>query len=97
MGRLAELRQKLASPRTRHRERAKVAEAVEAILRERDAGAGSRSRSRSGPRRRIASSGAAGRASQTLYVKSERTRFELTCRVERPGWPRRRGATGSSR
>jgi len=30
--RLAELREKLASPRTRHREPAKVAEAVEAIL-----------------------------------------------------------------
>src|SRR5262249_37004210 len=30
--RLADLREKLASPRTRHRERAKVAEAVEAIL-----------------------------------------------------------------
>src|SRR5512132_612672 len=34
LGRLAELRQKLASPRTRYRERAKVAEAVEAILRD---------------------------------------------------------------
>jgi transposase len=33
-GRLAELREKLASPRTRYRERAKVAEAVEAILRD---------------------------------------------------------------
>ena len=33
-GRLAELRQKLATPRTRYRERAKVAEAVEAILRD---------------------------------------------------------------
>ncbi|HET7423333.1 MAG TPA: IS1634 family transposase, partial [Gemmatimonadales bacterium] len=33
-GRLAELREKLASPRTRYRERAKVAEAVEVILRD---------------------------------------------------------------
>src|SRR4051794_1302310 len=33
-GHLAELRQKLASPRTRYRQRAKVAEAVEAILRD---------------------------------------------------------------
>jgi transposase len=33
-GRLAELRQKLASPRTRYRERAKVAQAIETILRE---------------------------------------------------------------
>src|SRR5262245_34654779 len=33
-GRLAELREKLASPRTRYRERAKVAQAVEAILRD---------------------------------------------------------------
>ena len=34
VGRLAELREKLTSPRTRYRERAKVAEAVEAILEE---------------------------------------------------------------
>ena len=34
VGRLAELREKLASPRTRHRERAEVAEVVEAILEE---------------------------------------------------------------
>ncbi len=33
-GRLAELREKLTSPRTRYRERAKVAEAVEVILRD---------------------------------------------------------------
>ena len=41
---LAELRAKLASPRTRYRERAKVAEAVEAILRDGDV-EGLRSRS----------------------------------------------------
>src|SRR6185312_7248553 len=34
VGRLTELREKLAAPRTRHRDRAKVAEAVEAILEE---------------------------------------------------------------
>jgi transposase len=80
--RLAELREKLASPRTRHRERAKVAEAVEAILGETGTEGEiavtieERSEETFRQQRR-------GRPNaQTLYVKSERNRFELTCRVD---------------
>jgi transposase len=80
--RLAELREKLASPRTRHRERAKVAEAVEAILGETGAEGEiavtieERAEETFRQQRR-------GRPNaQTLYVKSERKRFELTCRVD---------------
>jgi transposase len=80
--RLAELRAKLASPRTRHRERAKVAEAVEAILSETETEGEiavtieERTEETFRQQRR-------GRPSEkTLDVKSERTRFELTCRVD---------------
>lgn len=80
-GRLAELRQKLASPRTRYRERAKVAEAVEAILRD-DSVEGfiavtiaeqttehyrQERRGRPGP--------------ATRYVKHEQTRFDLNWQI----------------
>jgi transposase len=78
----AELREKPASPRTRHRERAKVAEAVEAILG--DAGTEGemavtieeRAEETFRQQRR------GRRNARTLYVKSERKRFELTCRVD---------------
>jgi transposase len=80
-GRLAELRQKLASPRTRYRERAKVAEAVEAILREGEVEGfievaieerttehyRQERRGRPGP--------------GTRYVKREDTRFDLSWRL----------------
>jgi len=82
LGRLAELRARLASPRTRHRERAKVAEAVEAILRETETEGEiavtieERTEETYRQQRR-------GRPNaQTLYVKQERKRFELTCRVD---------------
>ena len=77
-GRLAELRQKLASPRTRYRQRAKVAEAVETILRETEtegwiavtiaerATATFRQQRRGRPN------------AQSVYVKEEQMRFELT-------------------
>jgi transposase len=79
--RLAELRQKLAAPRTRYRERAKVAEAVEAILR--DGGVeglievviAERTTERYRQERR-------GRPGpETRYVKREDTRFDLTYRI----------------
>jgi transposase len=80
--RLAGLRERLASPRTRHRERARVAEAVEAILGETGTEGEiavtieERSEETFAQQRR-------GRPNaQTLYVKSERKRFELTCRVD---------------
>jgi transposase len=80
--RLAELRQKLASPRTRHRERAKVAEAVEAILgdtgTEGEIAVTIEERTEETYRQQRR-----GRPNaETLYVKRERTRFELTCRVD---------------
>ena len=77
-GRLAELRQKLALPRTRYRQRAKVAEAVETILRETEtegwiavtiaerATATFRQQRRGRPN------------AQSVYVKEEQMRFELT-------------------
>ena len=83
--RLAELRAKLASPRTRHRQRAKVSEAVEAILGdtgtegEIEVTIEERTEEDFRQRRR-------GRPNaETLYVKSERKRYELTCRVNAAG------------
>ena len=73
--RLMELRQKLAAPRTRHRERAKVAAAVEAILEETGTAAwitvtiAERTEETFRQQRR-------GRpGADTLYVKHERKRF----------------------
>jgi transposase len=80
--RLMGLRERLASPRTRHRERAKVAEAVEAILEETGTAAWitvtieERAEETYRQQRR-------GRpGADTLYVKHERKRFDLTHRVE---------------
>jgi transposase len=82
VGRLTELREKLAAPRTRHRDRAKVAEAVEAILEETATAAWitvaieERAEETYRQQRR-------GRpGADTLYVKRERKRFDLTHRVE---------------
>jgi transposase len=82
VGRLTELRAKLASPRTRHRDRAKVAEAVEAILEETGTAAWitvaieERAEETFRQQRR-------GRpGADTLYVKRERKRFDVTHRVE---------------
>jgi transposase len=80
--RLMELRQRLASPRTRHRDRAKVAEAVEAILEETGTAAWitvtieerAEETYRQQRRRRP--------GADTLYVKHERKRFDLAHRVE---------------
>jgi transposase len=82
VGRLAELRERLASPRTRHRDRAKVAEAVEAILEE----TGTATwitvtiEERTEETYRQQRRGRPG--ADTSYVKGERKRFELLHRVE---------------
>ncbi len=80
-GRLAELRQRLASSRTRYRERAKVAEAVEAILH--DGGAEGWIEvtivERTAPRYRQERRGRPG--PETRYVMREDRRFELTWRI----------------
>jgi transposase len=80
--RLMELRERLASPRTRHRDRAKVVEAVEAILEETGTAAWitvtieERAEETYRQQRR-------GRpGADTLYVKQERKRFDLAHRVE---------------
>ena len=82
MERLNALRQKLASPRTRYRAKAKVAEAVEVILRECDAAAwitveiAERTTEKYRQERR----GQPGE--KTRYVKQERLRFDLTHRID---------------
>ena len=79
---LAELQAKLSSPRTRYRERAKVAEAVDAVLRDGDAEGlievtiGERTTEAFRQERR----GRPGAA--TRYVRRQSTRFDLTCRVD---------------
>ena len=80
--RLIELRERLTSPRTRYRDRARVAEAVEAILEETGTAAWitvtveERAEETYRQQRR-------GRpGADTLYVKHERKRFDLTHRVE---------------
>jgi transposase len=81
---LAELRAKLASPRTRYRDRAKVAEAVEAILGETGTEGEivvtieERTEETFRQQRRGRPNAA------TLYIKRDRQRFELTCRVDAP-------------
>jgi transposase len=80
--RLSELRRKLTSPRTRYRAKAKVAEAVEAVLRECDVAAWitveitERTEEKYRQERR-------GRPGQkTRYVKQESVRFDLTHRID---------------
>jgi transposase len=80
--RLMELRERLASPRTRHRERAKVAEAIEAILEETGTAAWITAtiEERTEETYRQQRRGRPG--AETLYVKRERKRFDLSHRVE---------------
>jgi transposase len=82
LSRLAELRVKLVSPRTRHRERAKVAEAVEAILDETGT-EGEIEVTIEEHSEEIFRQQRRGRpGAETLYIKTERKRFDLTCRVD---------------
>jgi transposase len=82
LGRLTELRARLTSPRTRHRERPKVAAAVEAILRE----TGTEGEIEVTIEERIEETYRQKRRgrpnAETLYVKRERIRFDLTIRVD---------------
>lgn len=81
-GRLDELREKLASPRTRYRQSAKVSQAVEAILRECDVEGWVSVEvvEKTNPTYRQERRGRPGE--ETRYVKQEKTRFEITHRVE---------------
>ena len=82
VARLDELREKLASPRTRYRQRAKVSEAVEVILRECDVEGWItvEVKETSTETYRQERRGRPGEA--TRYVKHERLRFALAHRVE---------------
>jgi transposase len=80
--RLAELRQRLASPRTRHRERAKVAEAVEAILGETGTEAWIEVTIEERTEEAFRQQRRGRPTAETLYVKRERKRFELEHRVD---------------
>ncbi len=82
VGRLMELREKLASPRARHRERAKVAEAVEAILEETGTAAWVTVTIEERPEETYRQQRRGRPGADTLYVKHERKRFDLTHRVE---------------
>jgi transposase len=82
LGRLSELRWKLGSPRTRHRERAKVAEAVELILSDSgtegwiEVAIEERTTETFRQERRGRPNG------ETRYVRQERLRFDLTYRID---------------
>jgi transposase len=80
--RLSELRERLAAPRTRHRERAKVTAAVEAILEETGTAGWIEVtiEERTEETYRQQRRGRPG--ADTLYVKRERKRFELAHRVD---------------
>jgi transposase len=82
LGRLNELRQKLASPRSRYRARAKVAEAVETILSECDVAAWMtvEIQEKTAEKYRQERRGRPGK--QTRYVRQEQVRFELEHRIE---------------
>jgi len=82
LGRLSELRQKLGSPRTRHRERAKVAEAVEAILSDTktEGWIGVTIEERATETFRQERRGRPN--GETRYVKQERLRFDLTYHID---------------
>jgi transposase len=82
VGRLTELREKLSSPRTRHRERAKVAEAVEAILEETGTAAWITVTIAERPEETFRQQRRGRPGADTLYVKRERKRFDLSHRVE---------------
>jgi transposase len=80
--RLAELRQKLASPRTRHRQRAKVVEAMEAILRDTDTEAWIEVTIEERAEETFRQERRGRPNTKTRYVKQERMRFDLAYRVD---------------
>ena len=82
LSRLAELRVKLASPRTRHRERAKVAEAVETILDETGTEGEIEVTIEEHSEETFRQQRRGRPGAETLYLKTERKRFDLTCRVD---------------
>jgi transposase len=80
--RLTELRQKLGSPRTRYRLRAKVTEAVEAILQEYNVANWITVEVTEQNREKFRQEKRGRPGKETRYVKEESTRFDLTHRVD---------------
>jgi transposase len=82
VARLDELRQKLASPRTRYRHRAKVCEALETILRECEVEGWVTVEVKETPIRTYRQERRGRPGEATRYVKHERMRFEISHWVE---------------
>jgi transposase len=80
--RLSELRQKLASPRTRYRQRAKVEEAVAEILRELGTAKWVTITIEEREVETFRQEGRGRPTERTRYVREARTRFEVNSRVE---------------
>jgi transposase len=79
---LAALRAKLSSPRTRYRQRAKVVEAVEAILQSRGVSEWIVAEIGERTKERYRQKGPGRPSAGTPYVREEVTRFELSYRIE---------------
>jgi transposase len=77
LGELAELRQKLASPRTRYHQRSKVSEAVEAIVQARGVGGWIRTEIQERVQETYRQDRPGRPNAQTRYVREESPRFEL--------------------
>jgi transposase len=83
MNELAELRQKLSSPRTRYRHEAKVVEAVQEILRNRGVEGWIITEIKEKTEDKYRQDGPGRPNEQTRYVKETSTRFELAYRPDR--------------
>jgi transposase len=81
VARLDELRRKLASPRTRYRERAQVSQAVEAIVRECEVEGWLTVEVKETTRATYRQEHRGRPGEETRYKKQERTRFEIAHRV----------------
>jgi transposase len=81
---LAELQQKLGSPRSRYQERAKVAAAVEAILESRGAGGWITTTIEERVVEKYHQEGRGRPSEKTRYLKEVITRFELKCEIDHP-------------
>ncbi len=79
---LAELQQKLGSPRSRYQERAKVAAAVEAILESRGAGGWIMTTIEERVVEKYHQEGRGRPSEKTRYIKEVITRFELRCEID---------------
>ena len=89
------LRQRLTSPRTRYRQRAKVADAVEEILRCCEAGDWVRVQIEERTEERYHQDRKGRPGKDTRYVKEVSTRFDLSYQVDHAGSPRTSVAMGS--